>query len=213
MNANRIYEKLKNLSAEQLDALNSIYKDFSDEFGDDGNDNLTVLPPMRVINFDMSMPSIIAGFFLASLKWNVSEALIDNRVDHKVMDTTKDETIIALDNGFLVELMGLLYGLTFTYAIDQKNMAENEFKLLILDTVKKMQLDTYDNIMNHIDRFITIIKAKDITGFDTHLQKIMYKLIFLNYNSIDDFKRMGIDAYNEGINKSKNDKEEDNKNE
>lgn len=213
MNANRIYEKLKNLSAEQLDALNSIYKDFSEEFGDDDNDNLTVLPPMRVINFDMSMPSIIAGFFLASLKWNVSEALIDNRVDHKVMDNIKDETIIALDNGFLVELMGLLYGLTFTYAIDQKNMAENEFKLLILDTVKKMQFDTYDNIMNHIDRFITIIKAKDITGFDIHLQKIMYKLIFLNYNSIDDFKRMGIDAYNEGINKSKNNKEEDNKNE
>jgi hypothetical protein len=213
MNANRIYEKLKNLSAEQLDALNSIYKDFSDEFGDDDNDNLTVLPPMRVINFDMSMPSIIAGFFLASLKWNVSEDLVNNRIDHKVMDNTKDETIIALDNGFLVELMGLLYGLTFTYAIDQKNMAENEFKLLILDTVKKMQLDTYDNIMNHIDRFLTIIKAKDIPGYDTHLQKIMYKLIFLNYNSIDDFKRMGIDAYNEGINKSKNNKEEDNKNE
>jgi hypothetical protein len=213
MNANRIYEKLKNLSAEQLDALNSIYEDFSDEFGDDDNDNLTVLPPMRVINFDMSMPSIIAGFFLASLKWNVSEDLVNNRIDHKVMDNTKDETIIALDNGFLVELMGLLYGLTFTYAIDQKNMAENEFKLLILDTVKKMQLDTYDNIMNHIDRFLTIIKAKDITGYDTHLQKIMYKLIFLNYNSIDDFKRMGIDAYNEGINKSKNNKEEDNKNE
>jgi hypothetical protein len=52
--------------------------------------------------------------------------------------------------------------------------------------------------MYSIDKFTRVIKADKLPGYDTHLQNILYNVIFLNYNAIDDIKIMGIDAYNEG---------------
>lgn len=206
---NSFEEKLKNLSPDQLDSLKNIYEEFKDCFGEEATQEaINIMPPMKVINFDRGMPSIIAGFFLASLKWDVGEILVKNRINKEVKKSMDNSTVIALDNAFLIEIMGIMYGLSYTYAVSQIGIDDSELRLLVLDTVKAIQLTTYEQFMYYIDRFTRTIRADKLPGYDSHLQNILYNVVFLNYNAIDDLKIMGIDAYNEGKKKHEGDNNE-----
>lgn len=201
-------DKIKNMTPEEIENIKKLYEEFKDEFGDD--DKISLMPPIRLINFDLNMNSMLAGFFLGSLPYHESEEMVNKRVNHEYKSKTNDDTIICLDNGFLIEIMGIIYGMTKTWVTSHVGMEDSSYKLLLLNTVKNLQFTTWDEYKYSIDKFIDTIKAKKYPEYDNHLKRILYNIIFLTYNDIDDFKIAAIQLY-ENHKKKEDNNEEDRK--
>jgi hypothetical protein len=152
--------------------------------------------PIKKINLKLEEPNAIVGMWLLSTKDAIDR--IKEKADTENLD---GNTILFFTNQHIVELGNILFGMLSLVAANAGLNSSGVPDLISDYMMICKEIPTYDHYMNRVTNMImsSIGGPESMAPIKEKIRDILYSVIFLPYNALDEFANEAIEGFQKSM--------------